>query len=329
MDSKKAMNTGQTKNRRHLNSPIVTLFCLLLLATGLQAQDWKASKFPIEETITGMHFPTPSLGYLVTSGGKYGITRDGGKYWDLYTIAGARALEDVYFKSKDTGLAVGRFGQIYRTVDGTKQWEDRSIKDTTVWITSAVFLNDTIALATGLKPSENLSGVLYRSTDGGKKWEKSAVTGMGFGELCLAKGLPVCFQSFGRLNYSTDKGATWQFLTTVSGKAGRATAFYNNTGIICGNEVMCAFSRDRGKTWTTVPLEGDAALTSAVLVDDSLGYVGGTGGHLMVTRDGGKTWKKDGPLPQPVDIAKLTIAGDKLFVGAANGFVFYRPLPKK
>jgi photosystem II stability/assembly factor-like uncharacterized protein len=322
MDSKKAMTLLQSKNR------------LLCLATGLvllsfcsaMAQDWKATKFPINETITGIHFPTANRGYLVTSGGKYGVTRDGGKYWDVYQIEGATALEEVWFKSSDTGLAVGRQGRIFRTIKSGDEWENRSLKDSTVWLTSGIFLTDSIAIVTGLKPGSNMEGVLYRSTDGGKTWIKLDVPGMGFGELCAGKGIPVCFQSYGRLNFSTDRGASWQSLSTTSGKPGRATAFYNNTGIICGNDAMCAISSDRGKTWTPVPLEGGASLTSAVLFNDSLGYIAGTGGVLMVTQDGGKSWKKDGPLPEPVDIAKLAIAGNKLFAAGANGFVFYRPL---
>lgn len=320
MDSKKAMTLLQSKN----HSLCLAAGLVLLSFCAAVAQDWKATKFPINETITGIHFPTAKRGYLVTSGGKYGVTRDGGKYWDVYQIEGATALEEVWFKSSDTGLAVGRKGKIYRTFDSGNKWEDRSLRDSTVWLTSGVFVTDSIALVTGLKPASNMAGVLFRSIDAGKTWSQVDVSGMGFGELCVAKGIPVCFQSYGRLNYSTDMGATWQSLSTISGKPGRATAFHNNTGIICGNDAVCAFSSDRGKSWKTVPLEGGASLTSAVLFDDSLGYVAGTGGVLMVTRDGGKSWKIDGPLPESVDVAKLAVAGDELFVAAANGFVFHK-----
>jgi photosystem II stability/assembly factor-like uncharacterized protein len=323
------MLVRQTKNRLLLSFLLVTCISLLVFNETTQAQEWRATKIPFDETITGLSFPTPTVGYFVTSSGKYGITKDGGKYWDVFRFLTEVGMEDVYFKSKDTGLAVGRNGMIYRTIDGAVNWEDRSLIDSIPWLTSGLFVNDTIALVTGLKPGTNLEGLLYRSIDGAKKWQKVEFAGMGFGELFAAKGVPVCFQSYGKLNYSTDLGKSWQSLETVGGKPGRATAFYNNTGILCGNDAMLAFSQDRGKTWMPVPTQGGAMLTSVVLVNDSLGYVGGTGGHIMVTKDGGKTWKKETPLPETVDVAKLAIAGNRLIVACAGGFIFNKPIPKE
>ncbi|MCM2271778.1 MAG: YCF48-related protein [candidate division Zixibacteria bacterium] len=323
------MSPRQTKNRRSLTLLLATAISLLGLAMSAEAQEWRATKIPFDETVTGLSFPTSDIGYFVTSGGKYGITKNGGKYWQVYRFLDPFSMEDVYFKSKDTGLAVGRNGMILRTVDGAVNWEDWGPVDSTIWFTSGIFVNDTVALATGLKPGTNMEGVLYRSVDGGKKWELVDITGMGFGELFKAEGVPVCFQSFGKLNYSTDQGKTWQSLSTVGGKPGRATAFYNKTAIICGNDAMLAFSQDRGKTWAQSTTEGGANLTTVILVNDSLGYLGGTGGHVMFTEDGGKSWKKEKPLPEMVDVAKIAVAGDRLIVACAGGFIFNKPLPKR
>ncbi|MBK7143106.1 MAG: hypothetical protein IPH75_13615 [bacterium] len=321
------MTNRQTKNRLH-RTPFVLITLLLCLAAGnLSAAQWRAKRVPLEETIAGICFPSSQIGYVVTSGGKYGATYDGGESWTVFSISDKAVLEDVFFRTNDTGLAVGRRGQIYRTIDGGKQWEDRRLKDdSTTWFTSALFLTDSIALATGLTPGANMDGVLYRSTDAGITWKKLDITGMRFGELFVGKGVPVCFQSYGKLHYSTDMGATWQSLATVSGKPGRSTAFYNNTGIICGSDAMCAFSSDRGKTWTSVPLEGEAALTSSLLISDSLGFVAGTGGHILATRDGGRTWKKEVPLPVTVDFADLASNGKRIFAVGASGFILFREI---
>lgn len=323
------MNSGQPKNRTCALCATALLALVLFAATALSAADWRAKRAPLEETITGISFPSPMVGFFVTSGGKFGMTSDGGEAWTVFSLSDKAIFEDVFFKNNDTGLAVGRFGRIYRTIDGGKQWEDRHLKtDSTSWLTSVVFLKDSVALATGLVPGAAKDGILYRSTDYGMNWTKVDISGIGFGELFYAKGSPVCFQSFGKLHYSTDQGATWQTLSTVSGKPGRSTAFYNNTGVLCGNDAMCAFSHDRGKTWTTVPMEGGAALTSAILVNDSLGYISGTGGFILKTTDGGKTWKKEENIPITVDLADITTNGRKVFAVGQNGFILIKDLDK-
>lgn len=319
----------QPKNLSVRRVALVSLITTMLLAAMSFAQEfrWLEARLPLNETITGISFPTAKVGYIVTSGGKYGLSRDGGRSWDAFQIQGAPILEDVFFRAKDTGLAVGRNGKIYRTINGGVQWEDRSLKkDTTAWLTSALFLNDSVALVAGFQPTEGQPGVLYRSTDGGKQWDSVAVSGMGFGELFYTKGLPVCFQSFGKLNYSQDQGKTWKQLSTIDGKPGRATAFFAKTGIICGNGGMLAISNDRGATWATFEGKVPVNFTSAVMLNDDTGFVAGSSGMVMMTKDAGKTWDRMKGLEGGVDIVDITLVDRTIIAVGASGTIYSLPL---
>lgn len=318
----------QPKNPGSYRYAIVLAIISILLATMSFAEGsgWMVSHLPLEETITGISFPTTKIGYLSTSGGKVGISRDNGVSWDAYQITGAPPLEDVFFRTADTGLAVGRSGAIYRTVDGGQNWEDRSLKDTSLWLTSCVFLTDSIALVAGFVPQDPQPGVLYRSTDGGKRWDSVAVMGTGFGELFYTKGVPVCFQSYGKLHYSQDRGKTWQTLETVNGRPGRATAISGNTGIICGSSAMLAISSDRGATWQLMKVDYATNFTSVVLLDEKTAYLAGTRGILLYTQDGGKTWSRDEEMARAVDLADITIAGNTIFAVGAGGYIYHKQI---
>ncbi|MFZ1684477.1 MAG: YCF48-related protein, partial [Candidatus Zixiibacteriota bacterium] len=160
-----------------------------------------------------MSFYSPDSGYVSLAGAGYGRTFDGGKSWKIYTVRKGQdsAFEDICFVSGDTGIICGRFGMLYRTVDGCKMWESIWLPDNdkTPWLTSVALMHGGGGVMVGLKPGQPPTGVGYRTEDAGKTWSKIDVKGLAFGEIFYRPGEPICFQSWGRLNYSIDQGKTW------------------------------------------------------------------------------------------------------------------------
>jgi photosystem II stability/assembly factor-like uncharacterized protein len=309
----------QPKKRFLLRAMLLLLMLLPTILVG--AEQWTILPFPIHETITGLSFPTPDIGYAVTSGGKYARSIDSGKTWKGYVLSKDEpAYEDVFFLNKDTGVICGRRGFVARTIDGCKNWTRAFWGDTMISFTSVVILGPDAAVLIGLIPGDLLKGVAYRSRDAGLNWVQLPDSGFGFGELFYHTGDPLCFQSYGKLHYSLDSGKTWSTLKTSMGKAGRATAFYGQTGVICGGMAMLSTSTDRGRTWTSVTMDKpDVHFTSVALVDEMNGYIAGTAGTVMKTVDGGKVWSPESVLKEPIDFACMQVVGNYLFIGGADG----------
>jgi photosystem II stability/assembly factor-like uncharacterized protein len=301
---------------------ILAAVLLFSLAGAAQAQGWEQVKLPMNESVTGMSWVNHDTGYVVTSGAKYGRTFDGGRTWKFYTVQHDSTFEDVYFLNKDTGIVCGRFARAHRTVDGCKNWEIIQLpeNDRSIWLTSALLLPGGIGLMVGIIEGESPQGVLYRSEDAGKTWTRQSVKGLAFGELFYHPGDPICFQSWGRLYYSMDKGKTWSSMSVPSSKPTRATTFFKNSGILCGNNGAILCTADRGKTWQGVKSGGTANFTSALLLNEKTGYIAGTGGTLLKTTDGGQNWTPE-KLPVSVDFAGLYNSGEFVYAYGASGVI--------
>jgi photosystem II stability/assembly factor-like uncharacterized protein len=311
----------QSKNRFF---PL-TMFVVIALAPAVLfgADSWTDLKFPVRETVTGISFVSPSTGYAVTSGGKYARTLDSGNTWKAFVLSKEEPpYDDVFFLNKDTGIICGRNGFVARTIDGCKNWTRTFWGDTMIAFTSVAIMSKNAAVMIGLKPGDLPRGVIFRSPNAGQDWVQLPDSGFGFGELYYHKGDPLCFQSYGKLHYSVDSGKTWSTLNTGSGKAGRATAFYGQTGIICGNMAMIAVSSDRGRNWNPITMDKpEIHFTSVVLLDEKTAYIVGTAGTVMKTVDGGTVWSPELAMTEPVDFACMHLVGDYLYIGGADGVI--------
>ncbi|MEW6051630.1 MAG: YCF48-related protein [Candidatus Zixiibacteriota bacterium] len=311
----------QSKNCLWLSA--ITVLAMFLFAGSTRADNWELIKTPVDDNISGVWFVNPDTGFVVTSSGKVLRTDNGGRIWTLLRFPGNMPLEDVSFINGDTGIVCGRHGAILLTFDGGATWSDRSLRDTLPWLLSTIMLDSKTALVVGWArdAKDRSKGLLLRSTDFGRSWDQLPDLGRGYGELFYRAGSPVCFQSWGRLHYSRDLGATWQDRKTIDGKPGRAIAFYGTFGVIVGNQGMGAYTHDGGNSWTSISLDESVQYTSVALLSADIGYVAGSTGMLQKTIDGGKTWKAE-KIPQPIDILDLCLIGNKLYaVGSDGGII--------
>jgi photosystem II stability/assembly factor-like uncharacterized protein len=300
-------------------------FLILILATALSvtvsAGEWQPLTSGTEQAITGLSFPHPDTGFFVTHGGELGTSFDAGDHWTVMPVDSTIPLESVHFYNGRRGLACGRNGGLMLTVDGGETWENHNLGDTKIWLISVRFVDSMHAVAVGMDRENGQSphrGVLLTSDDGGRTWKRHETTGVEYGNLYVSQNRNVYFQSWGYLHMSQDRGRTWRAIKTLDGKPGRATAIMDNSGVLVGNYGMAAWTQDNGRTWQpSVPDSTTHYTGVAQLTTDSV-FIAGHKAVVMVSADGGQTWKHDLP-PDLFDIYELQLAGYYLYIAGTKG----------
>ncbi|HUV31803.1 MAG TPA: YCF48-related protein [Acidobacteriota bacterium] len=302
-----------------------TFILILFLARSAGfAQGWEAVEFPLRENITGASFVHPDTGHLVTNGGKHARTFDAGATWWGLQITAGEPLEDVYFLDGMAGYVCGRKGAIHMTRDGGEHWQNISWPDTAATLVSMCMMDKWTGVTTGLYPTKDIpfGGIALRTTDGGHTWRPLSLSGQAYGDLLNLPGDALYCASMGYLNVSRDKGKSWQSEKIGDGRPGRALALSGKNGVMIGNHGMCAYTEDSAKTWHPVDLGDDERhFTCVVMVNDTVGYIGGTKTSLFTTTDGGHTWQQE-LMAKSFHVLDLTLVGDWLWaVGTEGGII--------
>lgn len=171
-------------------------------------------------------------------------------------FAPSRPFLAVAFQDARFGLAVGSFGQIFRTSDGGATW---------------VYLGDRIDNqerlhygAIAIDPSGRIvvageGGRITRSTDFGEHWtvaalpERGSITGLRrVGSALLAYG------GGGRVYRSADDGATWARIATCTGKTLIAALVQGDSVLLYDSGGAALLSGDGGLRWTCPAATGSS-----------------------------------------------------------------------
>lgn len=211
---------------------------------------WRQVPVPTRAMLTAVHFPTADVGFAVGHDSTIIATTDGGRTWAIQYFrehvpaseavaddaaslateeysdeeyaddeaAGGREeasregvpLLDVWFADARSGIAVGAYGLLLRTVDGGKTWEDGSagLGNRDGWHLNAIVGlpgSNAVVFIAGEK------GTLYRSDDLGATFRSLPSPGEGsfFGLLGAPDGMLFAFGLQGKFFGSRDQGLSW------------------------------------------------------------------------------------------------------------------------
>lgn len=179
--------------------------------------------------------------------------------WSSQTSGTSLSFRDVYTVSNQMGWILAGEGNILRTFDAGKTWEESTV-DTILFAPNTIFgLDDSVAIMIGRDDGTDLH-YIYRTENGGASW-----------------------------SYVYKKYHTW--LNNVH-------MFSPSHGIILGDpadgEWVILETEDGGLTWNPItnapdPLEGEWG-TDGCWTDSLNGWFGTSESRIFHTTDGGKQW---------------------------------------
>jgi len=304
---------------------LISLLCFIA-GTNLYAQGWKTIYSPISADLTGIDFLNPDIGYIVSKTGQIARTDNGCKNWTVVQIDDSIRIEDVSFLDANNGLVCGEKGVVYKTSDGGKTWTNITPGNTGHYYFEIELLDASTAMVVGLDRlnTNPMTGVGMITYDNGKSWKKIDVQGMGFSGINKIKN-DIYFMAFGQLFHSQDKGKTWETIKTNLPKPGRALSFSGKNGIIAGPQGMSAYTTDKGKTWKATELPLTNTFVCAVMIDSTVGYIGGVNSLMKRTNDGGVTWG-DELLTKSFHVIDMCYTGDRIYAVGSEGAIIYKEL---
>jgi photosystem II stability/assembly factor-like uncharacterized protein len=228
-------------------------------------------------------------------------TKDGGKTWKeiLSAKPGIGADIEGYsvaiwgfsFANRNTGFAVGKGGQIFKTEDRGKTWKAKS----RAYRWDLYFLDSQKGWANGSKRNK---GSIIKTEDGGKTWKTQKE---------FDNRIEISF-------FFINPAIGW----AVANEQSRD----NRKGPLVLNYIIL-YTNAGGKTWITQIKEpgGEKYISNQLLdiffMNPNVGWVGGYNGMILHTKDGGKNWEKQNSGTK-LHVTKIRFIDDKKGIAIAD-----------
>ncbi len=263
-----------------------------MLSSNDKGKTFRLHETKTVEAIFSLKFPTEKLGVAVGSRGVVLRTTDGGKTWKLLDSLCKEPLFELFMVDDKFGWAVGHFSTIFHTQDGGETWvrQEYVLPEDEVdepGFNSVYFLDR----KTGWIAGE--FGTVIHTEDGGETWTKQVTN--------LVKPLySIQFQS---PTHGMIVGAETTVLTTEDAgvtwvrRPSESELHLFDFTILPGTEenpVIFSVGQEGRilRNWKNLPNEIYTWLSTIAFLDDQTGFVAGGRGHILVTRDGGRSWKR-------------------------------------
>jgi photosystem II stability/assembly factor-like uncharacterized protein len=250
---------------------------------SLPAAHWTRQKSGTFAWLRAVFFVDARRGWAVGGKGALLETRDGGATWETRRVPVEDAIHDVFFTDEQTGwLVCERSIFLLKTKDDRRSYLLRTRDGGADWERVEVGSADAEALVVGVRFADRERGwafgemgALYKTEDGGATWARQRVPTrhllLGATFLDARTGWLVGAGS--TLLRTEDGGATWQ--------EGRISA---PTQQLSSSTVSAA--------QTPAPARAPSVRVNAVsFVDARRGWAAGSGGTVLATADGGRTWR--------------------------------------
>jgi photosystem II stability/assembly factor-like uncharacterized protein len=234
-------------------------------------------------------------------------TQHGPKYkWDVKPTGSTAQFRGLAAVSDDVAWVAGSNGQVLRTVDGGKKWQNVSPPGQTLLFRDVEAFDAKRAVILAIGQGEDSR--IFRTSDGGKTWAES-------------------FKN-------TDPAAFYDCLDFNNNRSGLALSDPVD------GKFRIAGTSDGGKTWKVQPTKGmPAALpgefafaasgTCLVAGPDRTAWFATGGGdrpRVFRTADGGRTWKvTDSPMASGAAAGIFSLAFRGSLFGVAVGGDFEKP----
>ena len=261
-----------------------------------------------------VYFLDAERGWAVGGNGRISATTDGGRTWRAKRPPADDTLHDVFFTDSRTGWLVCERsiykiksvdeprGYLLKTTDGGETWTRVEVTkpDVILRLRRVVFADG----AHGWTFGE--AGTIYATADGGASWTKQFVPTrhllLGASFLDNRQGWIV--GGSGSVLWTADGGAQWRGIATNPDTRSRTIA--GTPGATRAGDTTTAAA-------SQTPTQPRPRLNAVSFVDNKRGWAVGVGGTVVVTADGGRTWRNQN---SNTDLELL----DVKFLSAAEGW---------
>ena len=267
---------------------------------------WKATDVDVTQTIADLVFANESTGWITANfangdQGQGGIcsTDDGGATWSNPVHFNTEVISCLYFDRDNTRLWVGgSSGFIAYSDDYGKSFTDVNIpmgQDYNAQVIQLVFLNE----STGFALTMNR---LYYTTDAGQNWEVAHDWGSGTTLYAMAaqpgaftQSSMICVVGQNGFAQMSQDGVNWSNINIDTTANLDTVAIHGSQAFIAGTDGT-AFRTEivQNNIWEPAAIPTSVKLFKAIYhgIDDI--FVSGDCGMLMLSEDGGVTWKRIG-----------------------------------
>jgi photosystem II stability/assembly factor-like uncharacterized protein len=200
--------------------------------------------------------------------------------------------------------AVGTAGSIYNTSDGGVHW-------TAQLSGTGAALNAGTGFTTAYVVGDN--GTILKTTDGGANWlAKASGTSANLYDVIANGSRLLAVGAAGTILKSTDNGESWSPLQSGTTNTLRAicTSYGNYwyVFVAVGDNGTVVRSTDGGVTWCRVNTGTNANLCAVDAYNDTEYFVGGPGGLMLHTLDGGGNCINPADVAPAVPLERLAVS---------------------
>ena len=292
---------------------LLAAVALLVVATDVSAQKagWRvAMTVPRREAddLLSVSFQTRHIGWAVGDGhtNYTGIykTVDGGQNWErLDLFDGSEHTPDwvaIRFADAKHGWIAPKTNKfVMRTTDGGETWEPMDVRN------DYVLANRILPIGTNGLIIAADRGEIHRTFDGGHTWQTVMLDEANRdGVIDIVRPAPDVLIAVASHRYgnkaafyrSDNGGGNWELLSELPVPIGAIAFKDENNGVAAGKDAAFHTS-DGGRTWKRTVASGWRNAITYV-GDDLIGV--GERPHVLISRNGGKTWSAGPALPQPL-----------------------------
>jgi len=275
-----------------------------LYVTTNGGKTWRQRPLGNTDWLTAVDFVSAKVGWVLgvyneSVPARIWCTLDGGRHWvEQANPTDCDVLTDIKFTDNQTGIVVGRYGTILRTLDGGTSWLAMT-SGTSDGLGAVDFPTAAVGYATAM------SGRMLKTINGGTSWT-TLTTGVtedlrGVRFVSATRGWVV--GNGGRILRTKDGGAKWTKQKSGTGKALAGVDFVSATrGWAVGAMGTILRTTNGGAKWTKQKSGATAFLFTVDFVTATQGFVVGER-----TRPPGST-------PWAVGVIRRTVTGGKVWL---------------
>jgi len=317
-------------------------FGLILLsligAVAVAQGGWSLSHHGLNgKDLNAVFFVDSRHGWIAGDAGFVSHTDDGGVSWAQQSVKTSDAINDIYFRNKDSGFLLAG-GLIFKTVDGGLSWtagqeiSPVGVGGAQAELYSIRFSNKnngwvvgSLSRATKNGDSVVVDSLIYKTTDSGNTWQRQRLPSKE--ELIhldfVNEKHGWIVGSSGTVLHTDDGGETWMRQQSRT----KSTLYHvyfrsEKKGWAVGEHATILRTIDGGESWTTVTLGMKSTLLSVQFLNDDDGWVAGRAGTILRSSDGGLTWVRQ-TAPTEVNLYALFFYKKNGWAVGGNGLVLH------